>query len=283
MIDLHQHSIFSDGTDSFDELLVKNKNAGVKVMSVTDHDNIESARCVAKMNKGNLGIEYIHGVEFSTDYEGASVHILAYGYEADDKSINELLNRAKQLRLQRVKKRIELLKLEFDIILDEASLNEILSSKNPGKPLIANVLIRLGYGDNITDVIKKYLYHKLPSKKLTSCEVLKTLKNSSAISVLAHPLGGIGEKRVERCVFEERLKAFVSFGLKGLECYYSLYTKEEQQYLVKIANTYSLLISGGSDYHGKNKDVNIGEMLNGGDAPTVENISLIKNVNKVII
>ena len=283
MIDLHQHSTFSDGTDRFEELLVKNKAAGVKIMSVTDHDNIESARCVSNIPKDKLGIEYINGVEFSTDYNGNSVHILAYGYNVDDKAIIELLNKAKTLRLERVKKRIELLKTEFNIILDDVSLSEILNSKNPGKPLIANVLIKLGYGDNITDVIKKYLYHKLPSKKLTSQEVIETLKNSSAITVLAHPLGGIGEKRVEKVVFEERLQRFVSFGLKGLECYYSLYSKEEQQYLVKMANTYGLLISGGSDYHGKNKDVQIGEMLNGGDAPTRENITLIENVNKTLI
>ena len=100
----------------------------------------------------------------------------------------------------------------------------------------------------------------LKTKKLESTYVLEKLKNEKGILVLAHPLGGIGEPRIDRDKFRERLFRFINCGLKGLECVYSLYNNEEQTFLINLAKDNNLIISGGSDYHGKNKKVAIGEL-----------------------
>lgn len=257
MIDLHQHTMLSDGTDSVEQLISKNKNLGVTIMAITDHDNIES---VLQANKYKKDIMVISGVEFSTDYNGASIHILCYGFDKNDGIINGLIKEGIELRHKRIQIRLDLLKKEFGINLDEKTINLINNSKNPNKPMIANILKDLGYGNDNTIIINKYLYHKIPDCKLKTLDVLKKLSKSSGISVYAHSLGGVGEKRVDKNVFENRLEQFVQAGLKGLECYYSLYNNQEQEYLSNMAKKYNLLKSGGSDYHGKNKNVSIGEI-----------------------
>lgn len=279
MVDLHQHTTFSDGTDNVEELIKKNKEKGIKIMSITDHDNIESTK-VAKKIAHSFEMDFISGVEFSTDYNGESVHILCYDFNPEDKVIKDLIEQGIDLRHKRVKFRLDILESEFGIVLDEKLINQINNNPNPNKPMIANILKNLGYGENISEIIKKYLYHKMPNFKLKTIKTIQVLDTSSGLSVYAHPLGGVGEKRVERSEFEDRLKEFVKAGLKGLECYYSLYSKEEQEYLVGLANKHNLLISGGSDYHGLNKDVQIGELSNYGYHSQVKDLTILKKCSE---
>ena len=70
----------------------------------------------------------------------------------------------------------------------------------------------------------------------------------------------MNEPRITLEHVEEIITKLIPLGLKGLECYYNLYTMEEIERLVSIANKYNLLITAGSDYHGKNKDASIGEV-----------------------
>lgn len=280
MVDLHQHTTFSDGTDSVANLIKKNKENGIKFMSITDHDNIESTKEANKIAR-ELGVEYITGVEFSTDYNGESIHILCYNFDGDDKVVKSLIEQGINLRHKRVAFRLDNLKKEFGIKLDNNIVEQINNAPNPNKPMIANILKAIGYGNDISEIIKKYLYHKMPDFKLKTIEVVEKLKQSTGVSVYAHPLGGVGEKRVDRTEFEARLKDFVDAGLEGLECYYSLYSKEEQEYLVGMAKKYNLIISGGSDYHGTNKDVKIGELSNFGKYPQVKDLTILNNCSKL--
>ncbi len=279
MIDLHQHTTFSDGTDNLDEIIAKNIAAGVDTMAITDHDNIDAAVYLASNTHKHYGVKFVNGVELSTDFEGLPVHILAYGYDVNDPIILDILKTSKQLRLERIQKRIELLKSEFNITLTPEQLEKVALSNNPNKPMLGHFLIDLGYGNTLDEVIQKYLYHKLPDAKIETTVVLNKLKKSTATSVLAHPFGGVGEKRVDRETFKRRIAAFKNAGLMGLECYYSLYDEEEQQYLVNAANKNNLLISGGSDYHGKNKKVSIGELSNYGFKPQNTQATLLNAVN----
>lgn len=223
-----------------------------------------------------MHIKYITGVEFSTSYNGESVHILCYGYDINDTVIHQLIDESISLRHKRIYFRLNKLKEEFGIELPTQIINQINNSPNPNKPMIANILKELGYGEDIGGIIKKYLYHKMPNYKLDSVKLIEKLANSTGISVYAHPLGGVGEKRVDKTIFEERLATFCAAGLKGIECFYSLYDKGEQEYLVRQANKFDLLISGGSDYHGKNKTVQIGELSNFGAIPSVDDITITR-------
>lgn len=280
MIDLHQHSIFSDGTDSVEELINANKEKNIKTMSLTDHDTIQGCKEILKLNT-NIGLNFIPGVEFSTEDNGESVHLLAYGFNVKDKIINKLLNKSMKLRLKRIKKRIKLLKSEFNITLTDQELDIINKSNNPNKVLLAHILINKNLASSVSEAIKKYLYHKMSDQKYSSIYIISKLKKSSALVSFAHGLGGVGEKRVDKKVFEERLSRFKQAGLSALECHYSLYSSQEQKYLLKKAKEYNLLVSGGSDYHGINKDVSIGELSCDGSKIPLKNLTIIDHVKNV--
>lgn len=260
MIDLHMHTIYSDGTDDLDSLIKKLEKNNIKIFSITDHDNFLS---FINMKDKNLylkqkGIRYISGMEISTDLEGESTHLLVYGYEEKLDTIQSIINELHELRLNRIRAHLSNLKLEFDIEFNKHQLDWLFSQPNPSKPHIANMLIDSGYGSNITDVIKKYLSKKYSHFKLDAKKVVKKLSECGLIVGLAHPLGGVGEKRISIDKFEHNVQLLKQCGLKFVECYYSLYNEHERTEIKNVAKKYSLSLSGGSDYHGKNKTVEIG-------------------------
>ena len=275
MIDFHMHSLFSDGTD--DIVTILNKVNNLDYFSITDHDSIESARYI--MNNGLNKPNYITGVELSTRDLGDSVHILFYNYDIDNPALDEIINDIDMIRMKRLKERLDYLEKDFNIKLKNDDLTYLYSLSNPTKPNIASILVKDGYAENVNVAIKKYLYHKLETKKLESTFVLEKLRNEKGILILAHPLGGIGETRIDREKFLDRVSRFKSCGLKGLECVYSLYNSEEQEFLIKTAKKDNLIISGGSDYHGLNKNVKIGE-LSSDNNNNYEYINLISYIKR---
>lgn len=256
MVDFHMHTIYSDGTDDINAIVEKTKY--LSYFSITDHDSIESARYI--MNNGLDLPNYVRGVELSTRDLGDSVHILFYNYDINSVALDEVIDEIDMIRMKRLKERLSYLEKDFNITLKNEDLTYLYSLSNPTKPNIASILVKDGYAESVGVAIKKFLYHKLETKKLESTFVLEKLRNEKGILVLAHPLGGIGEVRIDRDKFKERLNRFIDCGLKGLECVYSLYNDEEQNFLMDLAKKNNLIISGGSDYHGKNKKVAIGEL-----------------------
>ena len=275
MVDFHMHSIFSDGTDDIDSLLVKTKD--LEFFSITDHDSIDSANYI--MNNGLNTPNYVTGVELSTKDMGDSVHILFYNYKPDNKVLKEVIKEIDDVRIRRLEERLDILKNDFDIKFDKEDLDYLYSLDNPTKPNIASILIKNNYAVSVDEAIKIFLNHRLKSTKLESTYVLNKLKDEEGILVLAHSLGGIGEKRIDREKVVDRINRFMECGLKGLECIYSLYDNDEQQFLLDIARKNNLIISGGSDYHGKNKKVSIAE-LSKDDNTNYKYINLMNYIKK---
>lgn len=278
MIDLHMHSIFSDGTDSLDELLEKIVASGIKYFSITDHDNVASfyeMRTKQDFVKNNK-LVYMSGLEISSDFNGNSMHLLVYGYEDHLDVIESIMDKIRELRLNRVRLHIANLETEFGITFSKEEIDWLFSQQNPSKPHIANLLINNGYGESVSEVIKKYLYHKYTDFKVDAIEIVKNLSSQGLMIGIAHPLGGVDEKRVDRESFEYNVKTLKNCGLAFLECYYSLYSKEEREMIRQVADKYNLKLSGGSDYHGKNKSVKLGD-LGEGYQPQVQDFTILNN------
>lgn len=256
MIDMHTHSLYSDGTNTVSELIELLKE--YELYSITDHDNISSAIYI--QNNGLNKPNYITGVELSTADMNDSIHILFYNFNPDNKELYDIVDWINIARRKRLHERLDILKNDFNIVLSDSEIKWLESLENPTRPNIASILINDGYASSISEAFDKYLYHKLETRKPNSIDVIKRLKNIFGVIVLAHPLGGINEKRIDRLKLEDRIKRFKEVGLDGIECMYSLYTKEESSYLINLAKTNDLYISGGSDFHGKNKNVKIGEL-----------------------
>ena len=146
--------------------------------------------------------------------------------------------------------------------LSQKSIDYLLSVNICAKPHFARCFVEDGYCDNIPDAMRD-ICCKLPfvPSLIDANESISTILKSNGIPIWAHPLGGINEPRFSKETFLYILDNLVKMGLKGIECYYSLYTKEEIDFLVSTAKKYNLFISVGSDYHGKNvKKVKIGEV-----------------------
>ena len=275
------HTTASDGTDNAEEIIARVKDAGISTFSVTDHDSINSCVAIKKLlKKGDP--EFISGVEFScVDSEG-KYHILGYGFDEEAPSFKSLLDACHAFRIRRVMLRLDYIKKNFGFDFSDEDKQKIFVLDNPGKPHIANMMVKYGYVPTKEVGIKQYLNkcdiveHRIPPKF-----AIHAIIDAGGIPVLAHPSYGSGEELVVGDDMEYRLKKLMSYGLLGLEAYYSGFDLAMRQELLNFAEKYNLYVTAGSDYHGKNKSVKLGENhLNIGDKYPEGLIKFLQDVNK---
>lgn len=242
-LDLHTHTNYSDGENTVKENVVRAKELGLDGIAITDHDNISSWDDIDKINDYII----IKGVELSTYYNNCSVHVLGY-YLNDNNDYSELkdfLIDMREKRIIRLKKMIELLK-QFDIELTE---EEILNEADGavGRVHVAKAIIKKYPERNYTikEIFDKYIDNGRPAfvqtSKLTTQDAINLLKRNNCLVVIAHPL------LIEKADYKEILK----LNIDGVECFYP-YENKDYNEVIEIAKNNNLMITGGSDYHGKN-------------------------------
>ncbi|MGN0600071.1 MAG: PHP domain-containing protein [Oscillospiraceae bacterium] len=271
--DLHIHSTASDGTDSPSILLENIKKAGIGVFSLTDHDTISGALEIQKIVPDN--IVFIKGIEFSCKTAAGKCHILGYNYDENAPEFKKIIEEGREKRRRKLDSRIEFLKDNFSIVLSQDELSELYNMNSVGKPHLGNLLVSKGYAENRNEAIEKYINPcKTESDRLDGKTVVEAILASGGTPVWAHPLGGTGEKLLNDEQFADQLAILKMAGIKGLECFYSRYTEDQIRYLLDAAEKNELFTSGGSDYHGTNKTVHLGELNSFGKVITSEMISL---------
>ena len=281
-VDMHMHTTASDGTDHVAALYEKLLEKGIDTFSVTDHDTIEAALLMeAFLGDKDSSMHFYKGCEFSCQYEGHKCHILAYDYDPACEIFQTLLLHGERMRKEKLNMRITGLREQFDIHFTEDELSYLHSLSSVGKPHMAKLLINKGLADSIDEAIKKYIDH------IPDCDfrqdahmVLGAISEAGGISVWAHPLGGEGEKRVDRDCFLYYLDHMKEEGLVGLECFYSRYDMEDVDFLKNSAMDRGLLISGGSDYHGRNKNITLTTLNADGVSVKKEELTLISFLEK---
>ena len=109
--------------------------------------------------------------------------------------------------------------------------------------------------------MKKYLDEiKTGNTRFDGKEAIETIKSAGGIVIWAHPIGGEGERHLSPEEFLPKLEYMKKFGIQGLECYYSRYNMDEIEFLTDCARQNNLFITGGSDYHGSNKNIPLGRL-----------------------
>lgn len=276
-VDLHIHTTASDGTDTPAELINKIRATGIETFAVSDHDSIEGAMQIASLD--TQGLNFIKAIEFSCESHNGRCHVLGYNYDQNNAEFKKAIDYGKKIRERKLEERLKFLSEEFSVEFTEEEKLELRNTKSVGKPHIARLLIKKGYAQSVGEAIKTYI-NKCPTiiKRLSAKEAVEAINASGGIAVLAHPLGGEGEKVVEKDVFEQRLEELISYGLKGLECYYSRYDDEKIEFLKQHAKKHSLLISGGSDYHGTNKTIELGTLCASGKKINPEKLTVISEI-----
>lgn len=253
MIDLHVHTTASDGTMSPRELVFYAKEKGLSAVAITDHDTISGINEAVKAGE-ECGIEVVPGVEISVDYS-QEMHILGY-FINDSKALSDKLFDIRERRNNRnIKVVNKLNELGFKITMDEV-LGKA-KGESVGRVHIALVLIEKGYAKDVQSVFAQYLAVGSPAyfkrEKLLPKEGIELILQAGGIPVLAHP---VFFKENDLITAVSMLK---QFGLAGMEAYYSMNSIEETERLLAIAKKFNLLVTGGTDFHGRNKpEIEIG-------------------------
>lgn len=270
-IDMHLHSSYSDGSDGVPSLVEKLIKNSITTFSLTDHDSVRGIPELLREAKGRA--RAITGVEFSCLDKGQSCHILAYGFSPDDPHILALVEKGEELRRKNFENRKEHLENAHGIFFTEDELAWLFSLPKIGKPHIARILIARGLAKDTQDVIRRFLNGcKDNDVRLSAKETVCAILKAGAVPVWAHPLGGEGEDHLSPAEFIDLAHRLVSYGIQGMECYYSRYNEEEIAFLLQKANELSLAVSGGSDYHGENKTVLLAELQAGKTKFVTENM-----------
>jgi predicted metal-dependent phosphoesterase TrpH len=259
-IDLHIHTTASDGSDSPRQLLEGLQNSGITTFSVTDHDTISGALSMEALVPA--GMHYIRGIEFSCITEAGKCHILGYNYDPADPVFQAALAEGRELRMQNLVKRIAFVESTLDICLTEEEHARLNSLESPGKPHLAQILLDRGIAATIDQAIQEYINPcKISRERINAETAVKAILHAGGIPVWAHPLGGEGETRISQEQFHQQLALLMGYGLQGLECFYSRYSQEEEDFLAGNAQAEGLFVSGGSDYHGSVKsDLPLGRL-----------------------
>jgi 3',5'-nucleoside bisphosphate phosphatase len=244
LVDLHAHSICSDGTQTPAELVQEAKRRGLAFLSLTDHDTVEGLT-EAKSEGERLGVTVIPGVELSAERNGKEAHILGYFIDDQNEDLLRDLAEFAALRPIRIERMVEKLR-GLGIEIELKRVREIAGPGTIGRPHVARALVELGRAEDVEDAFDKYIAPGrpgfVPRQKITAGQAISTIARGGGLPVLAHPYS---TKAVE-----ESLKELVPLGLVGLEAFYGEYSDEEREALRKIADEWSLIPTGGSDWHG---------------------------------
>ena len=253
------HSTVSDGTDTPSELLERIREADIEVFALTDHDAIKGCTMVRNLLKP-CDPMFINGVEFSCRDEEGKYHILGYNYDPDNASILDVVELGHRYREKKLMARLEYIRKRFGFSFSEADVRNLQALDNPGKPHIGNLMVRYGYAPSKDVAIRKYLNQaRFPNEYVRPEQAIQGILKSGGIPVLAHPAYGSGDELITGDQMKRRLDRLSEFGLQGVEAFYSTFTPELVREMLSFAEKYNLYVTAGSDYHGKNKPIALGE------------------------
>ncbi len=254
--DLHTHTKHSDGSFTPIELAWEAKRKNI-IIALTDHNTVSGLpEFLAEAER--IGVTAIGGTELSTVYNGIEFHLL--GLFVDSNSYESVEELCREYHLLKEKSNIELVErlCRAGYIIDYSAVKKRNVKGNVNRAHIAAELIKQGYVSTILQAFDELLDEKCgfytPPRRLELPDAIRFLRGIKAVPILAHPL-----KEVDSEALREMLPTLIDAGLLGIETMHSSYTDENIEISKKIAKEFSLLESGGSDFHGSIKPgVNLG-------------------------
>ncbi len=278
MIDLHLHSSASDGSLTPSQLIEEALNLKLKAIAITDHDTIAGVK--EFLSFGELEeIIVIPGIEISIRHEPIreliDIHIIGLNIDHSSISLIKTINDQIKGRLEQKKAICKRLRDEFGYNIPFKEVKANAGSKVVGRPHIVEIMIK-NNPKKVTGKSKSELFNMISINgaafvdrkvELNLEESIELIKSAGGIPILAHP--GIYNV-LDRIKFIEMC---ITAGIKGIEVEYTyaqnrpFYETDKAmwaqkyfpEYFRKIADTYHLIKSGGSDYHGGKKGIKMGD------------------------
>ena len=256
-VDLHTHSTASDGSLHPDELVRAGKEAGLLALALTDHDTVSGLSLAVHTGK-EIGLEIIPGCELSVQAPSGFMHILGLWVAPSPSSLQAALDWMQDMRRQRNERMLAALR-SLGIAIEDREVKDEAQGESVGRPHMAQVLVRKGVVSNLEEAFDHFIGGNglayVPKTKLTAEQAISVLKQDQATVVLAHPYSLYLTKKE----FASELSRLQNLGLDGLEVYYPEHTQKQTAFFAAQAHRLGLLLSGGSDFHGRIKpDINLG-------------------------
>ena len=248
--DFHIHTNYSDGVFSPEKIVDLALEAGLKAISLTDHDNILSYN-VAKnyLETKDVDMKLIQGIEVNTLYKDYEVHILGYFQDVTKIDFKNLLKVQQQARIKQTKEILSLLaKKEGIKITFEDVKNMVAEGGSIGRPHIAKAITNAGGTSNIMEAYSKYIHRDSPvyveRKTVSPFDAVEVIYDAGGIPVIAHPY--------DIDIAEKLIKELMNCGLRGVEAYHRKHSPAIVEYFSSMAENLGLIVTGGSDFHAPN-------------------------------
>jgi predicted metal-dependent phosphoesterase TrpH len=266
-VDLHLHSLYSDGLHPPSELVRMAAEKGLQAIAIADHDSVEGIDEAMAAGE-RLGVEVIPAVELSVSFRGyRDVHLLGYLIDHHDPLFAARLEEFRIRRddrgraiLERINARLSWEKkgsIAYEEVLEVAG-------GAVGRPHIARVLMGKGLARSIEYAFEKYLEPcNVPKFQIHIADAIVEVKRIGGVSVLAHP-PSISKNLV---TLKNIIHNLSEMGLDGLELFSNMCYKEDIIYFNNLATQLGLLVTGGSDYHGFHDDEEVGKLRGGMTIP----------------
>jgi predicted metal-dependent phosphoesterase TrpH len=246
-IDLHTHSLRSDGALSPADLVLRAAARGVKIQALSDHDTLAGVAEAVATGAGS-GVRIIPATELNTESEWGDAHVLGYFVDPADTALEDRLRWLRENRGRRVELMVEKLNaLGYAISLDRVL--EIAQGGALGRPHIAQALLEKGYVRTYDEAFDTIIAKDSPAYVsrvgLTPIEAVELVRAHGGVPSLAHPGTVSG--------LEELLPKLVAAGLAGIEAYYPVHSPTFVAHCLALARTHALVPTGGSDFHGRSE------------------------------
>lgn len=250
-VDLHVHSDRSDGSFTPSQLVDMAADKGLCAFALTDHDTTAGVQEAVAAGR-RRGIEVIPGIEFSTEYHGKDIHIVGLFIDEDAPAFQAHLHQFVEARIERSQKMCERLRAD-GIDISYEKLLEAFPGSVITRGHYSRYLFEHGYVKSLPEAFDRYLgdhtKYFVPREKISPADAVKLILAVKGIPVLAHPtLYHMGKDALNQLI-----RTLKDAGLVGIEAIYSTYSAGEEREMRQLASKYGLLVSGGSDFHGKSK------------------------------
>jgi|ERR1035437_5717382 predicted metal-dependent phosphoesterase TrpH len=245
-VDLHLHSRFSDGTYAPEEVAAQAQRYGLAAIALTDHDSVEGCpeterACAA------VGIEFIAGIELTSEQEENELHILGYCIDTHNARLLTEIARFQAVRQNRIREMVERLnRLRVPLSVD--AVFALANCRAPGRPHVARALVAARLCGSLDEAFERFLKKNrpawVPKFKMSGEKALELIHQAGGVAVLAHP----GLNRTD-----EVIPGMVEAGIDGIECFHTKHSAATTEHYLQLADRFHLLVTGGSDCHGMSK------------------------------
>lgn len=254
--DLHAHSNRSDGTLPPSEVVALAARRELAGVALTDHDTFDGLAEATETAEG-IGVDLVPGIEFSAEYDGASLHILGYWVDADDEAVNAELDRLTATRYRRGELIVEKLReLGYDVSFER--VRALAGGETIARPHVAQAMVEAGIVATEKEAFDRFISDDglayVPKHALEPMAALRLIRDAGGVCVLAHP----GMWKGSGSVPDELIERMAEGGMVGLEVWHPDHDDAMRAKYAALANRLALIPTSGSDCHGERYGYRLG-------------------------